>query len=114
MAKEIYLKYEIVLQSSTGKVHIKAKDDYQVTTHEDGITAKEIKGWIHDEHLRYANTGFNPTEKVSVKRSRPSKDVERYTSHLKRGTLQTSIVKIEKSEEATEIPLDTQLDLAFG
>ena len=79
----------------------KADSDYQVTTEIDGIPISEIKGWIKDTHRRVVS-GFYwyASEIPPTKRSRPRKDVERYTTKINigcwKGKVETTIVKTEK------------------
>ena len=95
--KEIWLRSQTVFRAADGKIHTRDTEDYLVNPEEDGVTAKEIKGWIYDIHCRLAASAFYRGESIPVKRTRPQKDVERYTTELRNGTLETSIVRLEKS-----------------
>ena len=99
MAKETYLIYQTTLHVD-GAIYVKEQGDYEVTTHEDGITETEIKGWIRHDHIRYAASLFLPSERIPVKRTRPKKGIDRLTTNFERGQrkgrLETNIVKIEK------------------
>ena len=105
MKKEVYLHAKTFLRASDMKNYKRYEEDFLVNAKEDGVTEREVKGWIYETHCRYASMSFSPNQPIPVKKTRPQKGVERYTTEVNHGTLETTIVRLEKTIEEPQSTL---------
>ena len=79
-----------------------SNDDLQPD--EPPLTRREVLGWIREEHISFASSGYYYNETIPVQKKRPRKGIERFISpmpnrgYLKGRTETTIIEKVVEVE----------------